>query len=395
MKVLHAITALSVGGAETMLAKLVEYERMHGFAVQSSVASLMPLGARADRIRASGTPLYDCGLRGAFTLLPSLFRLRAVIRQVQPDLIMAWMYHAHIAATLASGLMPRKIPLIWNVRHSIDDIRQEKPALRAVVRTAALLSRLPHSIIYNSHAAAGQHQRLGFHARHAMVIPNGFDPDLFRPREGAREQLAAKLGIDPGSLIIGMAARNHPMKDAANLAEAVLIARQSGVDAHLILTGEGMDRPTGRLAELLKALPADRVTLRGHDGSLAELLQGLDLLVLPSAWGEGFPNILGEAMACGIACIATDVGDSGGVLGGTGIIVPPRDAAALADGIVTLDRMEPDGRRQLGAAARDRVEQRFSMSRIAGMYSDLYRGAGGAGAPQNLSRAGIGQAQVM
>ena len=172
----------------------------------------------------------------------------------------------------------------------------------------------------------------------------------------------------------------------------MLIARQSGVDAHLILTGEGMDRPTGRLAELLKALPADRVTLRGHDGSLAELLQGLDLLVLPSAWGEGFPNILGEAMACGIACIATDVGDSGGVLGGTGIIVPPRDAAALADGIVTLDRMEPDGRRQLGAAARDRVEQRFSMSRIAGMYSDLYRGAG---APQNLSRAGIGQAQEM
>ena len=183
-------------------------------------------------------------------------------------------------------------------------------------------------------------------------------------------------------------------KDAASLAEAVLIARRSCVDAHLILTGEGMDRPTGRLAELLKALPSDRVTLRGHDGSLADLLQGLDLLALSSAWGEGFPNILGEAMACGIACIATDVGDSGWVLGDTGIIVPPRDAAALADGIVSLDRMGSDGRRQLGAAARARVKERFSMSRIAGMYSDLYRSAG-AGIPRNLFQAGIGPAQVM
>ncbi|HWV13488.1 MAG TPA: glycosyltransferase, partial [Sphingobium sp.] len=205
MKVLHVITALNVGGAETMLAKLVEHERLHGFAVQSAVASLMPPGAGAHRIRASGAPVHDCGLTGPLALLPSLLRLRTIIRQVQPDLIMAWMYHAHVAATLASMLMPRKVPLIWNVRHSIDDIRQEKPALRVVVRTAALLSRWPSSIIYNSHAAAGQHERLGFHARHAMVIPNGFDPDLFRPREGAREELAASLAIDTGSLIIGMA----------------------------------------------------------------------------------------------------------------------------------------------------------------------------------------------
>ncbi|HWV13402.1 MAG TPA: glycosyltransferase, partial [Sphingobium sp.] len=237
--------------------------------------------------------------------------------------------------------------------------------------------------------------RLGFHARHAMVIPNGFDPDLFRPREGAREELAASLAIDTGSLIIGMAARNHPMKDAANLVEAVLRARQSGVDAHLILTGEGMDQPTGRLEQLLKALPVDRVTLRGHDGSLAELLPGLDVLALPSAWGEGFPNILGEAMACGKPCIATDVGDSGWVLGDTGIIVPPRDAAALAESIVTLARLGPDGRRQLGAAARTRVKESFSMKRIAGMYSDLYRSVHDAGAPQNLFHTDIGQAQVM
>ena len=395
MKVLHVITALNVGGAETMLAKLVEHERVHGLAVQAQVASLMPPGPAADRIRAAGTPVHDCGLTGPLALLPSLIRLHRIIRQVQPDLIMAWMYHAHIAATVASLLLPRKVPVIWNVRHSIDDIRQEKPALRAIVRTAALLSRWPRSIIYNSHAAADQHEALGFRARRAMVIPNGFDPDLFRPREGAREQLAASFGIDPGSLIIGMAARNHPMKDAANLVEAVLLARQSGIDAHLILTGEGMDQPTGRLAHLLDRLPADRVTLRGHDRSLVQLLPGLDILILPSAWGEGFPNILGEAMACATPCIATDVGDSSWVLGDTGFIVPPRDPAALARSIMTVARMGPDERSQLGAAARERVKERFSMSRIATMYSDLYPSVRDAGNRHKLPDAPAGPPQVM
>ncbi|WP_340266359.1 glycosyltransferase [Sphingobium mellinum] len=395
MKILHVITALNVGGAETMLAKLVEHERAEAIDTPC-VISLMPPGAAAIRMRASGTAVHDCGLTGATTLVPAIMRLRALVRQEKPDIVMAWMYHAHLASMLANGLQARRTPLIWNVRHSIDDLRQEKPAMRAVVRIAALLSRRTAMILYNSHAAARQHERLGFSAKRSLVVPNGFDCDLFRPRPGARELLAARLGTDPAALIVGMAARNHPMKDAANLVDAVKRARSAGIDIHLLLTGEGMDRPAGRLAQLIGELPRERVTLRGHDGSLPDLLPGLDLLVLPSAWGEGFPNILGEAMACGLPCIATDVGDSGWIIGDCGMVVPPRDPRRLAEALLAMSGLDRNGRQRLGREARERVKRNFSMDSIARAYAQVYQAArSGTLDPSDQPWHGAREPQVM
>ncbi|SCW72463.1 Glycosyltransferase involved in cell wall bisynthesis [Sphingobium faniae] len=396
MKILHVITALNVGGAETMLARLLEHERMQGGPCEASVLSLMPPGVAGARVRESGIALHDCGLVGVGSLLPGLVRLRAAVRRESPDLIMAWMYHAHLAARLGTWLRRGRIPVVWNVRHSIDDLGQEKPALRTIIRLAALFSRWPQAIVYNSHAAARQHERLGFSPDRAMVIPNGFDCDLFQPRADGRDRLVASLGIDPRALIVGMAARNHPMKDAANLVDAVGRARKAGADVHLLLMGQDMDRPAGRFAQLTGELPADRLTLRGHVPSLADVLPGLDLLVLPSAWGEGFPNILGEAMACGVPCIATDVGDSRWIVGDAGITVPPRDPDRLAQAMVTMWRLGADGRKRLGAAARERVKADFSIGRIAASYGQLYQTIGGHTEPsRDSSRSDIRQAQVM
>ncbi|BAV65635.1 glycosyltransferase [Sphingobium cloacae] len=396
MKILHVITALNVGGAETMLARLLEHERMQGGARQASVLSLMPPGVAGARVRESGIPLRDCGLAGMGSLLPGLMRLRAAVRGERPDLIMAWMYHAHLAARLGTWLRRERIPVVWNVRHSIDDLRQEKPALRTIIRLAALFSRWPQAIVYNSHAAARQHGRLGFAPDRATVIPNGFDCDLFQPRVDGRDGLVASFGIDPRALIVGMAARNHPMKDVANLIDAVGRARKAGVDVHLLLMGQDMDRPSGRFGQLIGGLPADRLTLRGHVSSLADVLPGLDLLVLPSAWGEGFPNILGEAMACAVPCIATDVGDSRWIVGDAGITVPPCAPDKLAEAIMTMWEMGRAGRKRLGAAARARVKADFSIGRIAASYDQLYQTIGGhAVASRDASPSDIRQAQVM
>lgn len=396
MKILHVITALNVGGAEAMLAKLIEQERSQGGAQQSSVVSLMPPGAAAGPIRASGASVQHCGVTGPFSFAIGLVRLSGLIRAERPDIIMAWMYHAHVAATLAAALQPRRIPLIWNVRHSIDDLRQEKASLRAIIRLTALLSRRPQAVVFNARAALEQHARLGYRARRSVVIPNGFDTERFRPREGARERLVERLAINPAALIIGMAARKHPMKDAANLVEAVIRARNECVDVHLLLVGEGMDRPSEPLDQVLSALPGNRITLRGHERCMEKLLAGLDLLVLPSAWGEGFPNILGEAMASGVPCIATDVGDSRWIVGDAGAIVPPRDPAALAGAIISLSRLGSQGRQAVGQAARERVRAEFSIGKIATLYAQLYEENCTAAAPlPDMSRPQPRQPQVM
>lgn len=372
MDVLHVITALNVGGAETMLAKLVEHEQTVRCGVRSTVLSLMPPGPAGERIRAAGVPLDHCGIRSAAALPAALPRLSRAIRDCNPDLIVGWMYHAQLAAWLGAKLHRRRLPVLWNVRHSLHDIAFEKPATRAIIRAGAMLSRHPRAIIYNAAVSATQYEAIGYASDRTVVIPNGFDCDHFAPVEGARERLGGELGVDPNALLVGMAARNHPMKDPATLVDAVRLARDTGVDVHLLILGEGMTNPDRRLLSALEGLPPNRVTLREHHADMAALLPGLDVLALPSAWGEGFPNILGEAMACGVPSIATDVGDSADIIGDPSRIIDPGDAGALSEALIRVAVMGRDQRRWIGRQSRERVIERFSLGAVAGQYWQLY-----------------------
>ena len=137
-----------------------------------------------------------------------------------------------------------------------------------------------------------------------------------------------------------------------------------------------MDRPSAALARVIaECLPAGTVTLAGERTDIADWLPGLDLLALSSAWGEAFPNILGEAMACGLPCIATDVGDSAWVVGESGLIVPPRDAEAMSAALERLAALDTDARRNLGALGRARAIAHFDINDIAVQYRRLYASA--------------------
>jgi glycosyltransferase involved in cell wall biosynthesis len=184
--------------------------------------------------------------------------------------------------------------------------------------------------------------------------------------------LRAQLGISPGAVLVGMIARLHPMKDPGTLIEAVRLARGRGADIHLLLVGHGMDRLPSPLACRAAALPADRLTLLGQRDDMPRLMPGLDILVLPSAWGEGFPNTLAEAMACGVPCVTTDVGDSGRVVGETGKVVPPRDPEAIAAALIELIGAGQSGRRALGEKARRRVLDKFALDRVGARFARLY-----------------------
>lgn len=372
MKIIHLITALNVGGAETMLGRLLAEERHSRPDIDSRVVSLMRPGPAGECIRAAGVPLLDCGLGGWASLPGAATRLAAHLRDEQPDLIVAWMYHAHLAALAGKVLASADAPVVWNVRHSLHDLGHERIGTRAIVRAAALLSGQAAAILYNSRVAAEQYAALGYATGNSVVIPNGFDLARFRPRLEERARLGAELGIPPETMLVGLAARSHPMKDPATLAAAVRQARAAGIDAHLLLVGAGMTQPAPPLAAALAALPRERVTLRDHEPDMPSLLAGLDVLVVSSAWGEGFPNVLGEAMACAIPCVATDVGDSRWILGNTGLVVPPRAPSAMAAALCDLAAMTPGQRRELGRAARRRVESCFSLGQVTADYHRLF-----------------------
>jgi len=309
-------------------------------------------------------------MRSVFSAVPAFFRLVTMIRRERPDVVMAWMHHAQIAATFAAWLAQTGTPVIWNVRHSLGGFAQEKWLTRLVLQVQARISKRPVAIIYNSHAAARQYRALGFASRRQDVIPNGIDVPNLRTQPDAVRRI---FGIAHDVPIIGMVARAHPMKDVANLLSAFARIRNAGFLAHLLLVGEGMDRPTDEHVQALAALPEGSWTLSGHRSDVGEWLGGLDILALPSAWGEGFPNIIGEAMARAVPCVGTNVGDTQWIIGTTGRTVPPRNSAALAAALMDLLSLSVSERRTLGAAAQERIRANFFLADIACRYAALCR----------------------
>jgi glycosyltransferase involved in cell wall biosynthesis len=235
------------------------------------------------------------------------------------------------------------------------------------------LSSSTRAIIYNSQISASQHEALGYDSDRTVVIPNGFDCQLFRPRPEMAQRLRHEMNIDPRRAVIGMFARNHPQKDSGNLIKATALLAERGIDVHVVIAGPGFDTENAEvMGAIAQAGVAGRFSLLGERHDIPDIVAGLDIATLPSAWGEGFPNVLGEAMASGVPCVATDIGDSAWIIGRAGIVVPPRDPEALADALGRLVALGSEGRRQLGAVARARVIEHFEVDDIVGRYQGLY-----------------------
>lgn len=369
-KILHVITTTGVGGAELMLCRLLE--RNDPSRHRQAVLSLLTPHSLKPRFEAAA-PLHTLDMRPPLPGLNSFRRLRRVLHDYQPDLIQGWMYHGNLAATVGARLAGFKGPVLWNVRHSLHDMRHEKPVSRLVIRLNARLSRQPQAIVFNSSTSIEQHRAIGFPADRSVFIPNGVDCELNRPQPELRDEVRAELGIEADAPLIGMIARHHPQKDPANLLKAVAIVGERLSDVRLIIAGERFDYANepvlGAIAELGLE---DRVQLLGRRSDVPRLLAAIDVVASPSAWGEGFPNALGEAAAAGVPSVATDIGDSARVVGDGGRIVPPRDPEAMAAALAGILRLDPAERRQMGAAARRHVTSHFEVGVIARRFAGLH-----------------------
>lgn len=374
LTILHVITALDNGGAEAMLAKLVSSGDAAG--TRHVVVSLMALGVVGRELAARGVEVHALGMPRGHWRLGGLLRLVRLVRALRPDIVQGWMYHGNIAAWAARALGGRHARLAWNIRHSVADLVREGRSTARMIRWNAILSRRADLIIFNARSAIGQHAQLGFDISSARLVPNGFDLSAYRPDDARRERraaLTAMLGTSPEAILVGMIARVHPMKDHANLIAAVRQVRDEGHDIHLVLAGSGTEHLPRSHAALLADIPSDRVSLLGDRRDLSSWLPGLDIAVLPSAWGEGFPNVVGEAMAAAIPCLVTDVGDSREIVSEGGLWVAPADAHALAKSLALLIEAGPQLRESIGAEGRRRIADHYSIERIVARYAEIYR----------------------
>jgi glycosyltransferase involved in cell wall biosynthesis len=298
------------------------------------------------------------------------------VRRHKPDVVQTWMYHANLMAGLAAKAAGRP-PVIWGIRQSDLDPRVSKRSTIAVARLGARLSRaLPDKIVCCAENARLVHEAMGYAPERMVVIPNGFDLDRFKPDDGAKALLRRELGLPDSALLVGLAARCDPQKDHRGFLAAAALLRRGNPDARFMLCGDGIDAGNTALAGWIAEHGLGAVThLLGPRADMPRIMAGCDAMVSASAFGEGFPNVLGEAMAAGTPCVATDVGDSRLIVGDTGAIVPPRDPAALAAALQAILSLSGAERRAQGARARARIAEHYSLDAVTARYAALYRAA--------------------
>jgi glycosyltransferase involved in cell wall biosynthesis len=378
---MHIITSLLRGGAEMALLRLLE--SLDRSRIESRIVSLGPRGPVAEEIEALGFPIGFMDMRARFPGIKGFATLLRDISGFRPHILQGWMYHANLVASAGALRLGGSARTIWGIRQSLSEsLGGEKPSTRRVIQIGAKLSWMPSALVYNSQTALRAHTCHGYRAGRAKVIPNGFDPDKLNPRPGTRSRVRRELGIGEDEIVIGLVGRYHPIKDHAGFLEAARLAEASGLRARYLLAGRDVDRSNGELRSLIaaKSLEGSVIAL-GERRDVPELLVAMDLLASTSR-SEAFSNAIGEAMACGVPCAVTDVGDSRLLIGDAGTVVPAGDPAAMADAWIGLLDADRAGLRALGEKARARIRERFSIVAMSERYLGLYHElAGGTTTP--------------
>jgi glycosyltransferase involved in cell wall biosynthesis len=369
IRILHIITTLDAGGSEMMLYKLLS--RMDKNIFSNQVVSLIPSGLIGDRIRLLDIPVSDLGMKkGVFNPL-AYFRLIKLMKLWKPLIIQTWLYHADLLGLIAAKTV-RRGKVIWNVRCSYMDLDHYSNLTSWTIRLCARLSPLADSVISNSHAAKKYHIGIGYISNRFTIIPNGFDLEQFRPDIDSRIKLRRELCLSDDTILVGLIARFDHMKDHKNFLAAIKRVLDRHYAIHIILCGEDVNPENLRLRGWLNEFKiTSNVHLLGLRDDVPYIMAGLDILV-SSSLGESFPNVIGEAMSCGVPCVATDVGDSARIVGETGMVVPPQNREALTRAISSLLELTIEDRRKLGQAARARVKHYFSLDNVVKKYEKLY-----------------------
>lgn len=376
IRIVHLVTGLDVGGAERMLTRLVGCMDRTRF--DNRVCSLLPPGALGAALETAHIPVSTLRMRRGVPSPLGLLKLTRLLREHRPQILQTWLYHADLLGLMA-GRLARVPSIAWNLRASEVDMARYGTVSGWTRRLSARLSTFPDAVVVNSVAGRRAHEALGYQPRRWVLIPNGIDTGEFRPLPEERAAARRELAIPERALAFGTVSRWDPIKGIDLLiAAAAAIERP---DTCFVLVGRDLDERNGALARAIDAAGVRaRVRLVGQRHDVVRLLAALDCFVMPSR-SEGFPNAVGEAMACGLPCVTTDAGDAAHLVGETGWVARRGDGAALAAACQRVLDEPADSRRARGLAARERIEAHFSLTHATRTYEDFYEGLAGRERP--------------
>ena len=371
------------GGTEVNLLRLVCNMEKSRF--RNSIVTMTEVIAPSDpgllnsRLAEAKVSVHSLGMRPGIPNPLAAARLLRIIKQKRPHILQTWMYHADLLGLLV-GKLARVPSILWNIQCSNPP---DDNWLSALVRRILVpLSPLPGAVLANSQSGLRFHKALGYRPRRWLYVPNALDLSEFRPNPKARTWLRAELKLGSNAILVGLIARFHPVKGHYTFIEAARLLAAGNSLINFVLVGLDVTRENGKLVRMIKSTGVeDRFHLLGQRVDVNRITAGLDLSC-SSSYSEGSSNVIAEAMACGVPCVATDVGDAAFVLRDIGKLVPPKDPVALAQACREALGISSERRCQLGLAARARANKYFSLHAVVDTYERLYEQV--AATPQSI-----------
>ena len=325
------IRSLNVGGTERQIIELVKGLDNNHFDI--TVGLFYNKGALIEEIKTMPwIHVISLSKTGRWDILRFVFRFIRLLKVLQPDILYSFLPDANIVGLIAGRLAGVK-RIIWGTRASNMDVSRYDWVVRISLRLSAFLSRFPDAIIANSYVGRSFHEGIGYSNKSFHVIHNGINAERFRPDRNTGTRVRAEWGIDKKTVLIGIVARMDPMKDHPTFLKAAQNFIQRHNDVCFVCVGDGPVDYKEKLYLLSEELGLrDFVIWAGLRSDMPAVYNALDIVTSTSSYGEGFSNVIAEAMACGVPCVVTDVGDSALIIGDAGLVVPIKDPEALAGG---------------------------------------------------------------
>ena len=357
MKICFLLRSLNYGGAERQLVLLSKGLLQRGHDVV--VATFYSGGPLEEELREAGVRIRPLHKQGRWDVLTFLFRLTRVVREERPDVLHGYLGDPNNVSVVLKPLFPR-VRIVWGVRCSMMDSKQYDWVAGLSTKLSCRLARFADAIIANSLAGCEYHVAMGYPAEKTVVIPNGIDTERFRPDSVARTRIRSEWGVTEREKLIGLVGRLDPMKDHPIFLEASALLMKKRKDTRFVCVGGGPDEYRTRLQTLAKSLGLEeRLLWVGTREDMPYVYNALDIAV-SSSYGEGLSNVICEAMACGVPCVVTNVGDSAWVVGDQGEVVPPKNPVALMNAIENLLNQKAYDPAQI----RQRVVDQLSVSSL-------------------------------
>ena len=377
MKILHIITSMNKGGAESFLYKLsIQSNKSNN--INIFIISLLECGYYEKELKKNNIQIYSLNLKNKFFVFLKIFQLINLIKFIKPDVIQTWMYHANFIGGLSAKLVGCK-KIIWTIRHGKLIFFKSKFTTILINYLSIFLSNfIPNKIVYCSKSSKEIHENLGYNKNISTIIYNGFNFNEFKINKSLKKNILKKYNINEKEIIISMVARYNKQKNHDLFFASLLkLKKKSNHIFKVLLVGSNIDKNNKKLLKQIKKFDLnENIILLGYLNNLNEVYNSSDLLILPSTFGESFPNVIAEAMMCGVKCVSNDIGDAKNIISNYGIIIKDINYQSLFtvlnNEIKTFKLLSDSKKENLSQSYRNHIERNYNIIDISNKYINLW-----------------------